>query len=567
MEKKVKGIHSIKMQLIAVFFTITVATGVLLIMIYSPNVKRELTTLSQNYINDLALAYGSTLDNEIKKADGDSTYALKTDALSLKLDGVGIKGIESSYVYVTDETGKMLYHKDGSKIGKSVENKVVKQVIADLQAGKEVQNGVVSYQYQGKTKYASIYVSTYKEFVLVVSADEGDVLKPIEEINLLGGVGILVSVLVCGAVGLMFASLIVKPITRMTDVTQRLAEMDFTDDGQGEKMRRRKDEIGSMSRALNNLRMELVRVVAGIREQSTLLLHTSENLNASAAETSATMEQLECAVGEIAQGATAQASDTQHATEKVILMGEMVEETDHKVMELVAYAQQMKKSGADATEILNCLTQVNEQAEQYIQVIAQQTATTNESAQKIHEAASMITEIADETNLLSLNASIEAARAGEQGRGFAVVAAQIQKLAEQSNESAHQIGEIITTLMEDSQKAVSIMEDVKEIMLKQSEHVERTKEAFLEIQSGVERSIGGMNEISAKTQQMDDARAGVVDIVQNLSAIAQENAASTEETSASVTEVSAISGELSEESKRLEEISRNMEEGMAVFKI
>lgn len=555
------------MQLIAVFFTITVATGVLLIMIYSPNVKRELTTLSQNYINDLALAYGSTLDNEIKKADGDSTYALKTDALSLKLDGVGIKGIESSYVYVTDETGKMLYHKDGSKIGKSVENKVVKQVIADLQAGKEVQNGVVSYQYQGKTKYASIYVSTYKEFVLVVSADEGDVLKPIEEINLLGGVGILVSVLVCGAVGLMFASLIVKPITRMTDVTQRLAEMDFTDDGQGEKMRRRKDEIGSMSRALNNLRMELVRVVAGIREQSTLLLHTSENLNASAAETSATMEQLECAVGEIAQGATAQASDTQHATEKVILMGEMVEETDHKVMELVAYAQQMKKSGADATEILNCLTQVNEQAEQYIQVIAQQTATTNESAQKIHEAASMITEIADETNLLSLNASIEAARAGEQGRGFAVVAAQIQKLAEQSNESAHQIGEIITTLMEDSQKAVSIMEDVKEIMLKQSEHVERTKEAFLEIQSGVERSIGGMNEISAKTQQMDDARAGVVDIVQNLSAIAQENAASTEETSASVTEVSAISGELSEESKRLEEISRNMEEGMAVFKI
>lgn len=567
MEKKVKGIHSIKMQLIAVFFTITVATGVLLIMIYSPNVKRELTTLSQNYINDLALAYGSTLDNEIKKADGDSTLALKTDALSLKLDGVGIKGVESSYVYVTDETGKMLYHKDGSKIGKSVENEVVKQVVADLQAGKEVQNGVVSYQYQGKTKYASIYVSTYKEFVLVVSADEGDVLKPIEEINLLGGVGILVSVLVCGVVGLMFASLIVKPITRMTDVTHRLAEMDFTDDGQGEKMRRRKDEIGSMSRALNDLRMELVRVVAGIREQSTLLLHTSENLNASAVETSATMEQLECAVGEIAQGATAQASDTQNATEKVILMGEMVEETDHKVMELVAYAQQMKKSGADATEILNRLTQVNEQAEQYIQVIAQQTATTNESAQKIHEAASMITEIADETNLLSLNASIEAARAGEQGRGFAVVAAQIQKLAEQSNESAHQIGEIITTLMEDSQKAVSIMEDVKEIMLKQSEHVERTKEAFLDIQSGVEQSIGGMNEISAKTQQMDDARAGVVDIVQNLSAIAQENAASTEETSASVTEVSAISSELSEESKRLEEISRNMEEGMAVFKI
>lgn len=121
--------------------------------------------------------------------------------------------------------------------------------------------------------------------------------------------------------------------------------------------------------------------------------------------------------------------------------------------------------------------------------------------------------------------------------------------------------------MEDSQKAVSIMEDVKEIFKKQSEHVDNTKQAFDEIQKNVEQSIAGMSAIDDKTKQLDKERSGVIDIVQNLSAIAQENAASTEETSASVTEVKAISDQLSEEADSLKNISHTMEQSMAVFQI
>ena len=287
----------------------------------------------------------------------------------------------------------------------------------------------------------------------------------------------------------------------------------------------------------------------------------------SASETATTMQQLDSAVGEIADGASSQAGDTQLATEKVVNMGDMVEQTANQVDDLMKYATRMQQSGQGATEALEQLEQVNGQAMQYIHVIAEQTDTTNASASKIHEAASMITEIAEETNLLSLNASIEAARAGEQGRGFAVVAAQIQKLAEQSNESAKEISEIIRVLMEDSQKAVSIMDDVKEIFKKQSEHVDNTKQAFDEIQKNVEQSIAGMSAIDEKTKQLDHERSGVIDIVQNLSAIAQENAASTEETSASVTEVKAISDQLSEEADSLKNISHTMEQSMAVFQI
>ena len=121
MDQKVKAQNSIKVRLVFSFFIVTLATGILLILSYAPTAKRELTKLSQNYIEDLAMAYGGILDGEVKKADGDATYVLKADALSQKLDGVGIKGVESCYVYVVDENGTMVYHPDGGKIGKSVE--------------------------------------------------------------------------------------------------------------------------------------------------------------------------------------------------------------------------------------------------------------------------------------------------------------------------------------------------------------------------------------------------------------------------------------------------------------
>lgn len=559
--------HSIMVRICTVTFISVLVTGIFLMWMYSSGVEKEISGMSQHYINDLAVAYGSTLDNEIQKADGDATYVMKADNLYMKLNGVGIEGVESSYVYVVDANGQMLFHPDDSKIGHSVENAVVKQCVADLQAGKKVENGVVEYEFKGAMKYAGVYVSTYEEFILVVSCDEDEILAPISKINVAGNVALIIIIFVMGVVGYLFSNKISKPIMTMTELTEMLSDMDFTEKPEYQQIVKRKDEVGSMGRALAKLRIELVSTVERIREESSLLLATSADLSVSAAETSTTMEQLEAAVNEIAEGATSQAAETQRATENVVVIGNMVEEADEQVSELIQYAEQMRKAGTGATEILNQLAEVNSQTERYIDVIAEQTATTNESAQKIHEAADMITDIAEETNLLSLNASIEAARAGEQGRGFAVVAAQIQKLAEQSNESAQQIGDIIRTLMEDSQKAVAIMGDVKEIMLKQSEHVERTKDAFVEIQSGVDQSIRGMEVISEKTQEMDRARKGVIDVVQELSAIAEENAASTEETSASVTEVSAISSELSDEAERLKGISNAMEERMSVFKI
>lgn len=561
------SIHSIKTQICLLVDFAVILAGILMMLMYSPKAKEEIQTLTENYIGDLAEAYGSTLDSQIKSADGKTTSVLNTDNLSLKLEGGGMEGVESSYVYVVSKGGTMLYHPNGGKIGKSVENEVVKQICADLQAGKTVESSVVSYEFDGKVKYASVYVSTYTEFVLVVTADQEEVLAPIAYINKLGVAGIIIVAVIFAVFGFVRATMIVKPIQRMTDLAFKLSEMDFTEDETQNKLNKSKNEIGDMSRAITILRTELVEMVEKIKGQSSVLMTAADDLTHSAAETSTTMEQVESAVNEIAQGATSQAEETQTATENVVDIGSMIEDTNEVVDRLVGHAGRMKESSKNAKSILNELDQVNRKTEQYIDIIAKQTDTTNESARKISEAASMITEIAEETNLLSLNASIEAARAGEQGRGFAVVAAQIQKLAEQSNDSAKEIGDIIAVLLQDSEKAVEIMADVRSSMKEQSEHVERTDEAFGEIQGEIENSIEGMNLISGKTQNMDIARSKVIDGVQSLTAIAQENAASTEETSASVTEVSAIVNGISEKSGELRRVAQELENSMSVFKI
>ena len=334
-----------------------------------------------------------------------------------------------------------------------------------------------------------------------------------------------------------------------------------------DKVLEEKDEIGDICRAIDKMKENLSGIIATIKEDSAILLDASDKLREKTDVTTEHVEQMEKAVNEIAIGAGSQAEETQDATESIILMGNMIEETASELANLNERANSIKERGEVAIGALRELQSTNEKTSAAINIIYEQTNVTNESAQKIKEATALITNIAEETNLLSLNASIEAARAGEQGRGFAVVAAQIQKLAEQSNESARQIEGIILSLIEDSDKAVATMNEVKEIMEQQNENVTNTGTQVTQLLSDVDESLIMIGDVTEKTNKVNDVRSGVVDTVQNLSAIAQENAASTQETSASVTEISGIITEIAGNAAELKGISNRMDDSMSMFEM
>ena len=311
----------------------------------------------------------------------------------------------------------------------------------------------------------------------------------------------------------------------------------------------------------------LTEIVQKIRQQGEQLFDASETLNNNAAKTAGNVNNVETAVNEIATSATSQAQETQGATESIISMGTMIEDSTSQVKSMNETADVMNASGQIAKKALEELGEINERATESINVIYEQTNTTNDSALKIKDATSLIASIADETNLLSLNASIEAARAGEAGKGFAVVAAQIQKLAEQSNESAKRIEDIIRELLKDSETAVHTMEDVKKIMQEQNEKVKKTAEVFEQMHEGVNLSIHGMVSIEEQTQKIEDARNKIVDTVQSLSAIAEENAASTQETSASMMEIGSVINDISQNAENLKNIAEVLEKNVQLFQM
>ena len=197
--------------------------------------------------------------------------------------------------------------------------------------------------------------------------------------------------------------------------------------------------------------------------------------------------------------------------------------------------------------------------------ISAQILSTNESVVKIKDAAQLITSIAEETNLLSLNASIEAARAGEQGRGFAVVADQIQKLSEQSNESTKYIDTIVNNLMRESEKTVTFMHETKDVILEQSRQLSCTEEQFSAIYGDIETIKQAVTAIYDTVRKVDEERLTVVDAVRNLSAIAEGNAAGTEQTLASTELVKEMVHDISNVSDQLSDVSNEIEKSVSGF--
>ena len=460
---------------------------------------------------------------------------------------------------VLDEQGNRVV---GTKAGDQVIEKVLKN-------GEELFStnvDVVGHPYFGY--YLPLYETGTTNIVGMVFAGmpQADAKAQITKIiSLIAGVfGILF--LLCAVVMFVVVRKMVKALRMDADALEQVAKGKLNTQ-LNEASLKRKDEVGHISRSIMTLKTELMEIIGNIKDQGNALSDSSVYLSEKAETSADHIGQVERAVEEIAQGATGQAEETQKATENVIIMGNMIEETTDEIDAMNENAKLIKQLGQTAIDTLKDLQTINQRTKESIDIIYEQTNTTNSSAQKIKEATALITDIAEETNLLSLNASIEAARAGEQGRGFAVVAAQIQKLAEQSNESARQIEEIITSLLADSEKAVDTMEEVKDIMGQQNDNVMKTDEQVNQVLGQVDQAIEAIGRVAVKTEKLNEARINVTDTVQNLTAVAQENAASTQQSAASVNQVSEIIQEIAESAKQLTDIAEKLDKDMALFEV
>lgn len=380
------------------------------------------------------------------------------------------------------------------------------------------------------------------------------------------GAAVCVAMILCIGVGLKLATSISRNIKKSIGIMGKVAEGDLTvwvDD----KMLKRKDEIGDLSRVTVKLKDTLKGILKGISQNSESLLEASRALGNAADTTNGTMNEVQNAVSQVVANSTEQSKNSESTSENMRIMGEHITETSTEVDTLNAHADSMQKSSKKTADTLAQLCNINEEVERIIGEVKEQTDRTNASIQKINAAMEFITSIAEETNLLSLNASIEAARAGESGRGFAVVADQIKKLAEQSNQSGREIEETTKALMEDSAREVEIMQRMQEIITEQSGSMQETRTNVSEVLKEIEDSMQSILQIRESTGRLAESRGEVMEAVEQLSQIAHDNVDSTQQTYAETQEVLDTFKQVYDSAGQLKKIADELAESMQYFKM
>lgn len=330
---------------------------------------------------------------------------------------------------------------------------------------------------------------------------------------------------------------------------------------------KRADEIGAMARSLENVRQSLTEMLGNVIHTGQSLDQSSENFSEKFGHISESIHDTNQAIDDLAQGATNQANDTETVNEKIVEMDGVIEVEKTDVSKLDDAVSAMTEHSAGASKRIQELDSITKTTFEAIETVSEQTSKNNASAADINKAIEIIKGLANQTNLLSLNASIEAARVGETGKGFAVVAEEIRSLSEESSNNASVIEKIVKELVHNIKSSSNKMDEVTNYVQQQQQCLDETRTAFHLLREKVSLVEDVTKEISGQTDILDSLKLVITDSVNSLACVVEENAASTEETSASMTLLSETLGECTKDTRKLVELSHLLNEQAGRFQI
>ena len=369
---------------------------------------------------------------------------------------------------------------------------------------------------------------------------------------------LMITIVILAAIGIsilltvFIVRTITVPIKSLVNVANEIAEGNLT---ASHNLKSSKDEMGVLTVAIHRMRESIAELIHEISRSSEELTQTSNALSTYAGENTRAAQEVARTVEEISIAASKQAEDTSDATNVIHELGQTIINNGTSAKGLEIQSKEIDKLSRDGVSVIKTLIHKTNESKLAMDEIIASVSKTNERAKKIGDASNLIQSIAEQTNLLALNAAIEAARAGEHGKGFAVVADEIRKLAEQSTKSAKEIDYMLNELLSVSNATLTNGEAVKLAVESQVNTVRETEETYIHITDGITASMNEIRNINGISHQMEKNKQEVMLVVDGLAAIAAQNAASAEETSAASEEMLASMAEVENSSSYLNDLA------------
>lgn len=559
-QNKRKSKKSISTKIAALVILAVLLSNTVCIFLCIKSARTQISTAIKNSMLNMAETYGATIDGIMQTNGGDPiTY----DRYEEVLAGIKIKGMDSSYIYVVDKDGTMLYHPTKEKVGQSVENSVVKDLVAQINAGKRPGPAVVEYDFKGAMKYAS-YCIALSDVIVVVSADEADALSGIQRTTTVAISVVVMMVLLSAVIAVIFSKRIARPLIKVSEIVKEVADGNMKVDFGA--MKESGDEVGMIVSSVRGMVATLNEIVEHIRSTSDTMAHHSSELNITSDQTLEANGEISKAIEDVAEGSTSMAASISSINDNLGCMSDETNTIDSSVVDIRKQAMDVQERSASMNEKMLKMQQSSIKMDEGIAYISERIQKVNEVVARVGDIISVIEGISGQTNLLSLNASIEAARAGEAGRGFAVVAEEIRVLSDNTSSELNRIKDIIAELVKACQECVSASDAVVVDNKEQKDEIESVLDEFTNLDSQIELTARKAEEIKQLVEQMVSLNVSITQSSDGLTDVSSSNAAATEEVTANIQELNAMMHGVAEIANQMDAQSKELNEALAFFK-